>query len=138
MYVDVACIADRSTDDGFWEEAQFQFDANPSNPGCIAAKLIFQHGQYTFDGDALVLTPWEADGRIQVQNRCTGDTTQIYYYKNQIRFRNWGISVDQSTAQYALRLNAFDGRKLPPMYQVFNPPQMLPTEPLTGLNVSGR
>lgn len=71
-----------------------------------------------------------------MQNRCAPTTTQLFVYNEKTTFKDWGITVDQSTARYALRLNAWDGAKLPPLYQIANPPNMLPTEPLTGTNVS--
>jgi hypothetical protein len=53
-------------------------------------------------------------------------------------FQDWGIQVDSIKASYALQLNAFDGKPLPPLYLVANPPNMLPTVILTGVNVSLR
>lgn len=128
----------RSTNDGFFEEAQYQFDSNGAAPDCIAGKLIFQHGTYEFKGDSLVLHPFSADGRIQVQNACTPITTNVYYYDETETFKDWGIIIDQSTANYVLKLNAFDGRKLAPLYLVAKPPNMLPTQPLYGTNETGQ
>lgn len=51
-------------------------------------------------------------------------------------FQDWGITVDTITQSYALQLNAFDGKPLPPLYLTANPPNMLPTVILTGVNVS--
>jgi hypothetical protein len=50
-------------------------------------------------------------------------------------FSDWGIQVDSIKQQYALQLSAFDGKLLAPLYQVANPPNMLPTVILTGVNV---
>jgi hypothetical protein len=126
------------TDDGYFEEAQYQFDANGARPECIAAKLIFQHGTYEFKGDSIVLHPFEADGRIQVQNACAAVTTNVYYFAEDVVFKDWGITIDQSTAAYKLQLNAFDGRKLAPLFLTARPPNMLPTQPLYGTNETGQ
>ncbi|CAK9785992.1 putative cell wall organization and biogenesis-related protein [Cutaneotrichosporon oleaginosum] len=126
------------TDDGYFEEAQYQFDSNGAKPECIAAKLIFQHGKYEFQGDSIVLHPFESDGRIQVQNACAAVTTNVYYYAETVTFKDWGITIDQSTANYKLQLNAFDGRKMSPLFLIARPPNMLPTEVLYGTNESGQ
>ncbi|BEI80298.1 hypothetical protein CcaverHIS002_0108270 [Cutaneotrichosporon cavernicola] len=126
------------TDDGFFEEAQYQFDSNGARPECIAAKLIFQHGTYELKGDSIVLHPFESDGRIQVQNACAAVSTNVYYYAETVTFKDWGITIDQSTANYKLQLNAFDGRKLAPLLLTARPPNMLPTQVLYGTNETGQ
>jgi hypothetical protein len=57
------------------------------------------------------------------------------FFASQVMFQDWGIQVDSIKASYALQLNAFDGKPLPPLYLTANPPNMLPTVILTGVNV---
>jgi hypothetical protein len=153
----------RSTDDGFFEEAQYRYNSNPADPRCITAFILWQHGRYSLNNNgSLTLYPFSADGRIQVQDPCAAVTNLITYYDQIVRpmfpmlsspvrlagqadvrvyfelqtfFSDWGIQVDSIKQQYALQLNAFDGKLLPPLYQVANPPNMLPTVILTGVNV---
>ncbi|ORY26688.1 putative cell wall organization and biogenesis-related protein [Naematelia encephala] len=127
------------TDDGFFEEAQYRYTANASNPSCIQATIFWQHGTIGFnDNGSLTLYPFGSDGRIQVQDPCAAVTNVITYYDQQTLYSDWGITVDAQTANYVLRLNRFDGAKMPPMYLIARPPNMLPTQILTGVNASGQ
>lgn len=51
-------------------------------------------------------------------------------------YADWGIQIDSITNNFVLQLNRFDGALMPPLYLVANPPNMLPTVVLTGVNVS--
>lgn len=82
------------------------------------------------------LYPFPTDGRIQVQDPCAAKTNIITEYNQFVLMADWGITIDGQTANYVLRMNRFDGAKLPPMYLIANPPNMLPTQVLTGANVS--
>ncbi|WOO79256.1 Protein ROT1 [Vanrija pseudolonga] len=126
------------TEDGFFEEVRYRYNANATNPQCITGFISWQHGTYTFNGDGLTLTPFQSDGRIQVQDPCAAVTNQITYYNNVMQMKNWAIIVDPLTARYTLNLNQFDGAPLPPMYLIAKPPNMLPTHTLTGTNSSGQ
>ncbi|EIW71798.1 hypothetical protein TREMEDRAFT_38074 [Tremella mesenterica DSM 1558] len=127
------------TESGFFEEAQYRYTANASNPSCIQAYILWQHGTYTLnDNGSISLFPFGSDGRIQVQDPCAATTNIITYYDQQTWFSDWGITIDQQTANYVLRLNRFDGAKLPPMYLTARPPNMAPTQVLTGVNASGQ
>ena len=70
----------------------------------------------------------------------------------QTLFADWGIVIDQTTKNYVLNVNRFDGAKMPPvssmpsshkqsrahffqMFLMYNPPNMMPTQILTGTNV---
>lgn len=163
-----------STNTGFFEEAQYRYEANATNPACIQATIFWQHGEYRFNPNgSITLYPFGSDGRIQVQNRCAAVTNIITYYNQQVRFTsphfidtsvpaknrlrhmvcccyvmltdgaqtllsNWGITVEPSTGRYRLITNRFDGAKMPYMYLIAKPPNMLPTQVLTGRNASGQ
>ncbi|KAL7418334.1 Reversal of tor2 lethality [Cryptotrichosporon argae] len=127
------------TDTGFFEEAQYRYTSNATNPSCIQGYILWQHGTYQLnDNGSITLYPFGSDGRIQVQDPCAATTNVITYYDQITLYADWGIIIDQSTANYVLNLNRFDGAKMPPMYLVANPPNMLPTQYLTGTNASGQ
>ena len=71
-----------------------------------------------------------------MQDPCAAVTNLITYYDQMVMFQDWGIQVDSIKQSYALQLNAFDGKPLAPLYLTANPPNMLPTVILTGVNVS--
>lgn len=127
------------TDTGFFEEAQYRFTANASNPRCITAFILWQHGTYQLNNNgSLTLYPFSADGRIQVQDPCAAVTNIITYYDQITLYADWGIILDSVSGNYQLNLNAFDGSKMPPLYLKANPPNMLPTTVLTGANATGQ
>lgn len=127
------------TNTGFFEEAAYRYEANASNPSCIQATIYWQHGTYTLNNNgSMTLYPFGSDGRIQVQNRCAAVTNIITYYSNQVLFQDWGITVEPSTGRYRLIVNKFDGSKAPYMYLAAKPPNMLPTQILTGRNATGQ
>lgn len=128
-----------STNDGFFEEVQYQYNANASNPACIQAFIYWQHGTYTLNNNgSITLRPFASDGRIQVQDPCAATTNIITYYNNQVLFSDWGIVVDPSSGRYILNLNRYDGAKMARMFLTAKPPNMLPTQVLTGVNASGQ
>ncbi|KAK4689341.1 hypothetical protein P7C73_g752, partial [Tremellales sp. Uapishka_1] len=127
------------TNTGFFEEAQYRYTSNATNPSCIQATIFWQHGTYGLnDNGSLTLYPFGTDGRIQVQDPCAAVTNIITYYNQQTLYADWGIIIDTQSANYVLNLNRFDGAKMPPMYLVAKPPNMLPTQILTGVNASGQ
>lgn len=73
------------TETGFFEEAQYRFTANASNPRCITAFILWQHGTYKLaDDGSMTLHPFSADGRIQVQDPCAATTNIITYYNQEV------------------------------------------------------
>lgn len=139
------CQLTLSTADGFFEEAQYRYKSNASDPFCISSVLWWQHGKYKInDDDTITMTPWATDGRVQTQTRCGGTTeAQVYYYNEKGTFKSWDVQVrvnpakPKEGANFALITQAFDGAKNPPMYLIARPPNMLPTQVLTGTNSSG-
>lgn len=132
-------IAYSFTNTGYFEEAQYRYTANASNPSCIQATIFWQHGKFGLnDNGSITLYPFGTDGRIQVQDPCAAVTNIITYYDQQTLYADWGIVIDQQTGNYVLNVNRFDGAKMPPMYLTAKPPNMLPTQILTGVNASGQ
>lgn len=83
----------------------------------------------------MTLYPFPSDGRIQVQDPCAAVTNLITEYNQVTLYADWGIIMDSTRGNYKLELNRFDGAKMPPMWLTANPPNMLPTQYLTGVNV---
>ncbi|GAA5871757.1 hypothetical protein JCM8547_008134 [Rhodosporidiobolus lusitaniae] len=124
------------TDDGYFEEAQYRFNANATNPACPQAVVIWQHGKYQFyPNGSLTLDPssFSADGRIQVQDPCAATTSVLTYYSQWEIYNRWTISIDSHHAAYMLQLYKFDGSKMPRLYLTVRPPTMLPTTSLTAV-----
>lgn len=58
------------TEDGYFEQAQFTWNANATDPHCIEAVVIWQHGTYEVLGNGSITTNssvFAGDGRIQVR-----------------------------------------------------------------------
>ncbi|ODO05407.1 hypothetical protein L198_02100 [Cryptococcus wingfieldii CBS 7118] len=127
------------TNDGYFEELVYQYNSNSSNPACIQAYIYWQHGTYELNNNgSMTLYPFSSDGRIQVQDPCAATTNIITYYSNQVMFTDWGITVDPSNGRYVLQMNAFDQAKIARMYLIAKPPNMLPTQYITGTNATGQ
>lgn len=74
-----------STNTGYFEEAQYRYTSNASNPACIQATIFWQHGTYRLNNNGSVtLYPFGVDGRIQVQDPCAAVTNIITYYNQQV------------------------------------------------------
>ncbi|KAK4701148.1 hypothetical protein P7C70_g5092, partial [Phenoliferia sp. Uapishka_3] len=126
-------IAYSFTDDGYFEEAQYRFNANASEPHCATAVVIWQHGKYYFHNNgSLTLDPepFVADGRIQVQDPCAATTEVLTYYSQFELYNAWTITIDVHHAAYMLQLYRFDGSLFPRLYLTVRPPTMLPTSSL--------
>ncbi|BGP20329.1 hypothetical protein JCM10213_007119 [Rhodosporidiobolus nylandii] len=124
------------TDDGYFEEAQYRFNSNASDPQCPQAVVIWQHGKYAFHPNgSLTLDPssFASDGRIQVQDPCAATTSVLTYYSQWELYNGWEITVDAHHAAYMLQLYRFDGSKMPRLYLTVRPPTMLPTTSLTAV-----
>jgi hypothetical protein len=108
-----------STGDGYFEEAAYRYESNASNPSCIQAIIWWHHGTYRLNNNGSIsLSPFPGDGRIQVQNPCAAVTNVITYYDQFTLYADWGIIIDYTTGNYQLRLNRFDGAKLPYVSQL--------------------
>lgn len=76
-----------STETGFFEETQYRYTANASDPSCITAYILWQHGNYKFHSNgSITLYPWGQDGRIQVQEPCATESNILTYYDQQVSF----------------------------------------------------
>ncbi|SNX84425.1 related to ROT1 - molecular chaperone in the endoplasmic reticulum [Melanopsichium pennsylvanicum] len=126
------------TEDGFFEEARYQFTSNAVTNRCFKASLIWQHGTYQFHSNgSITLTPFPADGYIQVLDPCGAQTSSIYHYSEFELLASWYNYQDDhpgfmqsGVSAYALQLSQFDQSKLPLMWLRNRPPNMLPTKQL--------
>lgn len=124
-------IALSFTDDGHFEEAQYRFESNGTEPRCVQAIVIWQHGNYTIHpNNSITLEPIESDGRIQIQDPCAAETNVITYYYEPALYQGWAITNDLNHNRYMLQLNRFDGSLFPRLYLLLRPPTMLPTDQL--------
>ena len=123
-----------STDDGFFEQAEYRFSSNASDPHCITGVLTFQHGTYDLlSNGSITLNPFSEDGRQQVQDPCAAISNQITQWNTTVLFQSWRI-FPLPSGSYHLNLYEFDGSPVAPMSLVAKPPNMLPTQPLTKNN----
>lgn len=133
IYPAVAGQSYSFTDDGFWEQALYLYDTNPAKPNCVSAQLIWQHGTYTLNSNnTLTLTPFKGDGRQQVSDRCAERSNYVQSYDQREYMTGFEIHLDThyNTPAYKLLMYTFDGSPKPLLWQVYDPPQMLPTQPL--------
>lgn len=71
-YPNVSGYSFSFTEDGYFEQAQFTWNANATDPHCIEAVVIWQHGTYEVLGNGSITTNssvFAGDGRIQVRRR---------------------------------------------------------------------
>ncbi|KDQ16137.1 hypothetical protein BOTBODRAFT_269161 [Botryobasidium botryosum FD-172 SS1] len=130
-YPNVTGISYSFTADGYFEEAQYRFNSNATQPKCITGVVIWQHGKFQLQPNgSITITPFAGDGRIQVQDPCAAVSNIITEYNQWEIFNWWYIGQDVSRGKY-LQLYGFNGAPEPPMYLVANPPNMLPTQQLT-------
>ncbi|KZF25413.1 hypothetical protein L228DRAFT_244248 [Xylona heveae TC161] len=128
---DLTGISYSFTDDGWYEEAYYRAIANPQNPSCPKGIMQWQHGQYTkVDNGSLILTPIAVDGRQLLSDPCnSGYSTYIRYNQTEL-FKKYEVVLDRYHNVQRLNLYQFDGSPVNPMYLVYSPPQMLPTQTL--------
>jgi len=116
---------------GYFEEAQYRFTGNGSQPTCIIGVVQWQHGTYTLNSNgSMTLNPFASDGRQQVQDMCAAQSNIIQQFNQTTLFAEWRIFQDTQRGP-KLQLYRFDGDPLSPMYLVAQTPNMLPTQTLT-------
>jgi len=97
---------------------------------------------------SLSLQPFSVDGRQLQSNPCKANNKATYQRYNQSEtfkvlllalgnpfviakaLQKWQVYIDPYTKLKRLDLYMFDGAPMNPMFQAFNPPQMLPTSTL--------
>jgi len=116
---------------GYFEEAQYRFTGNGSQPTCIVGVVQWQHGEYVLNANgSMVLNPYASDGRQQVQDMCAAVSNVIQQFNQTTYFANWNIYNDPQRGP-TLQIYEFDGTPMSPLYQLALTPNMLPTTTLT-------
>jgi len=120
---------------GYFEEAQYRFTGNGSQPTCIVGVVQWQHGTYELlPNGSMILNPFPSDGRQQVQDMCAAKSNIIQQFNQTTLFQSWRIFDDPQRGP-KLQLYEFNGAPDSPMYLISPTPNMLPTTTLTA-NVS--
>lgn len=117
---------------GNWEQALYRVTSDPTNHLHATASLIWQHGKYTVKANNhLVLKPYEIDGRQLLSDPANdkGRSTYMRYHQEET-FSNYIIEVDGYTGKLTLQLFKWDGTPEQPLYLVYKPPMMLPSQVL--------
>ncbi|KAK5059880.1 hypothetical protein LTR84_009763 [Exophiala bonariae] len=119
------------TADGFFESAYYRAIPNPTTPQCPSSIMQWQHGTYSLPGDgSIVMTPFAVDGRQLTSSPCQYDTAIYVRYNQPETMKRYEVITDPFHNVPRLNLFRFDGAPLQPMYLVYSPPQMLPTQTL--------
>jgi len=119
------------TSDGFYEEAYYRAIPNPTQPQCPQAIMQWQHGTYSLPGNgSIVLEPFAVDGRQLVSNPCSYGESVYTRYDQAELLKSYEVLTDPYHNIKRVNLFQFDGSPQIPLYLVYNPPQMLPTQTL--------
>jgi len=123
---------------GYFEEAQYRFTGNGSQPTCIIGVVQWQHGTYQLEPNgSIILNPFATDGRQQVQDMCAAKSNIIQQFNQTTLFQSWAIYDDPQRGP-KLQIFQYNGAPLAPMYQLSQTPNMLPTQVLTGNVTQGQ
>ncbi|KIW34080.1 uncharacterized protein PV07_00880 [Cladophialophora immunda] len=128
---DLAGISYSFTSDGYYEEAYYRAISNPTTPQCPSSIMQWQHGTYSLPGNgSIVLTPFGVDGRQLTSAPCSYDNAVYIRYEQPELFKSYQVLTDAFHNVPRLNLYQFDGSPMQPMYLMYSPPQMLPTQTL--------
>lgn len=83
---------------------------------------------------SIILHPIAEDGRQQLQDPCAAESNVLRQFNQTTLFRSWRIFRDLQ-GRNKLHVFRFDGAPFPPMFQVYQTPQMLPTRKLTNTTI---
>ncbi|KIW63853.1 hypothetical protein PV04_08825 [Phialophora macrospora] len=134
---DLAGISYSFTADGFFEEAYYRSIPNPTTPQCPSSIMQWQHGTYVISADgSITLTPFGVDGRQLTSAPCSYDNAVYIRYEQPELFKSYQVLTDPFHNVPRLNLFQFDGSPMQPLYLVYNPPQMLPTQTLNPTSTS--
>jgi len=94
--------------------------------------MQWQHGTYSVLPDgSLILEPFTSDGRQLISDPCENPKNSEYFRYNQTEiYKRYLVYTDDFHNIPRLDLFRFDGSPMTPMYLVYQPPEMLPTQTL--------
>jgi len=128
---ELAGISYSFTSDGYFEEAYYRAIPNPTTPQCTSTIMQWQHGTYSMPGNgSLILTPFGVDGRQLTSAPCSYDNAIFIRYDQPELLKSYEVLTDPYHNVPRLNLFKFDGSPIQPMYLMYSPPQMLPTQTL--------
>lgn len=123
-----------SSEDGYYEYAQYSFVSNATNPACITGYMLWSHGAYTNAVNGSMFLIPNGDGYQQVQRTCAAVSNFIENNNDTIVVDWWNIKVD-SDFGYVLTMQKFDGTYWAPFKQYSTTPNMLPTQKLRNVTL---
>ncbi|KAL4905133.1 protein rot1 [Aspergillus multicolor] len=122
------------TADGYFEEAFYRAVSNPQNPSCPKGIMQWQHGTYTVGSDgSLHLKPFPMDGRQLISDPCSSSKGLYTRYNQTEEYNSFTVGIDPYYDSMRLDLYSFDGSPMIPMYLAYQPPEILPAEPLESI-----
>ncbi|CAE6362309.1 unnamed protein product [Rhizoctonia solani] len=117
------------TDDGFYEYCAY-VAPSISSDNCTSALFIYQHGTYDFlSNGSMTLSPFAKDGRLQMGNSCKDSNPATPFNFTELMV-TWSIDIE-SAASPVLNLHEANWERPQNLTLAYNPPQTLPTRPLT-------
>ncbi|SNX83742.1 related to ROT1 - molecular chaperone in the endoplasmic reticulum [Melanopsichium pennsylvanicum] len=121
------------TRDGYWELAKYRVTPNPRKPECITSQLIWQHGTYFLHSNGtLQLYPITREGAQLLTSSCSGASLpeEMYDVAEEYTMVDTWVDLHHGLTSAALRLTDAWGNRSPSLWKIYDPPMMLPTEPL--------
>lgn len=100
-----------------------------SDPHCLTATLMWDHGSYVILGNGSIITTPFGDGFQQVQAPCEAVSNFIQAYNFTTLYRSFRIFQDPTDGP-KLSLANFDDSPNPPFFQISSTPTMFPTQSL--------
>ncbi|MCJ1370687.1 Reversal of tor2 lethality [Loxospora ochrophaea] len=99
--------------------------------------MQFQHGTFQIGSNgSLTLNPYSVDGRQLLSQPCEFQNSILTRYNQTEFFQRYDPYIDPYHNIMRLDLYQFDGSPANPMYLVYKPPQMLPTQTLNPTTTS--
>ena len=93
--------------------------------------MQWQHGTYSLPGNgSIVLNPIGVDGRQLTSAPCSYDNAIFIRYDQPELMQSYQVLTDPFHNVPRLNLYKFDGSPIQPLYLMYSPPQMLPTQTL--------
>ncbi|CAE6434465.1 unnamed protein product [Rhizoctonia solani] len=90
---------------------------------------MYQHGTYQLNSDgSMTLTPFEQDGRYELRDPC-GALNKTLPYAHTAHIESWSIAVDPVVGPVLHLVRPHVPVQI--LTQAYDPPNMLPTRPLT-------
>jgi hypothetical protein len=93
--------------------------------------MQWQHGTYSLPGNgSIIMSPFGVDGRQLTSAHCQYDQAIYVRYEQPELMQRYEVITDPFHNVPRMNLFKFDGSPIQPMYLIYSPPQMLPTQTL--------